>query len=214
LLAEGLEVDGTDISADMVAAAKAQAAKVGLRPRLTVQALHELTLARTYRIIYMCGVFGIGGDRENDREALRRVFGHLEPGGALLIANHELPYAGGDKTTWARWLPGHRSGIPREWPTEGDRRRASDGDEIELLSRLAELDPLAQRQTLEIRARLWRGGEIVGEEAYSLRESIYFAQETLLLLDEAGFRNVTIEGGYTGLAATADDGTVVFVATK
>ena len=214
LLADGLDVDGADISADMIARAQARAAKDGLRPRLTIQSMHELDLGRTYRTIYICGAFGLGGRRDHDREALRRAYRHLEPQGALVIANHELPYANQDQERWARWLPGHRDGIPREWPAEGERRRASDGDEIELVSRLAELDPLGQRQTLEMRARLWRGGQIVKEEAYNLQESLYFAQEILLLLDDAGFRELAVEGGYTGRPATADDGMVAFLARK
>jgi hypothetical protein len=35
----------------------------GLTPRLTAPPTHELELARTYRTIFMCGVFGIGGRR-------------------------------------------------------------------------------------------------------------------------------------------------------
>jgi ubiquinone/menaquinone biosynthesis C-methylase UbiE len=213
LLRDGLDVDGADVSADMIATAEAQAAKAGFKPRLTVQPMHELDLERKYRTIYMCGAFGLGGRRDHDREALRRAYRHLEPGGGLLIANHAFPYAA-DEKGWARWLPAHRDGIPQAWPAVGDRRTASDGDEIELLSRLAELDPLEQRRTLEIRARLWRGDQIVKEEAYRLKESLYFAQEVLVLLEEAGFRDVAVEGGYTGLPATADDTTVTFVARK
>jgi SAM-dependent methyltransferase len=215
LLAEGFDVDGSDISADMIAEAEALVMKAGFTPRLTVQPMHELELPRTYRTIYMCGSFGIGGGRrDRDREALRRAYRHLEPGGALLIANHEFPYANQDEPRWARWLPGHRGGIPREWPTEGERRQLSDGDDIELLFRLAELDPLGQSQTLEVRGRLWRAGKIVKEEAHSLKENLYFAQEILLLLDEAGFHELAVEGGYTGRPATADDGMVCFVARK
>lgn len=203
LLAEGLDVDGSDVSADMIGEAKAQAVKNGFKPRLTVQPMHELDLERNYRTIYMCGSFGIGGRRDHDREALRRAYRHLEPGGGLVIANHELPYAGRDEKGWARWLPGQRDGIPREWPTVGDRRTTSDGDEI-----------LDQHQTLEIRARLWRRGHILKEEAYCLKLSLYFAQEIVLLLDQAGFRDLAVEAGYTGRPATADDGTVAFVARK
>jgi hypothetical protein len=177
--------------------------------------MHELDLGRRYRTIFMCGSFGIGGRRDHDREALRRAYRHLEPGGALLIANHELPYAVGDETRWARWLPGHRDGVSREWPTEGgERRRFSDGDEVEWLGRPSELDPLEQRLTMDVRVRLWRSGEIVKEESYRLKESLYFVQEILLMLDEAGFRDVAVEGGYTGRPATADDGMVVFVARR
>jgi SAM-dependent methyltransferase len=214
LFAEGIDVDGADISAEMIAEAEAQAEKNGLRPRLAVHPAHMIDLDRTYRTIYMCGVFGIGGRRDHDRETLRGVYRHLQPGGALLITWHELPYEVGDETKWALWLPGHRDGIPREWPVEGERRTTSVGDEIELLSRVAEFDPLEQRKTLEMRARLWRGGLLVKEETHRLKESIYFAQEVLLMLDEAGFRDVAIEGGYSGRPANADDGTVAFVARK
>jgi SAM-dependent methyltransferase len=214
LLAGGVDVDGSDVSADMIALAEAELVKSRLAARLTVQPMHELDLGRTYRTIFMCGSFGIGGRRDHDREALRRAYRHLEPGGALLIANHELPYAHRDEKGWARWLPRHREDIPRQWPAEGDRRRTADGDEIELLNRLAEFDPLEQRHTLEIRARLWRGGQMVTEEAYSLKENLYFAQEVLAMLDDAGFRDATVESYYSGRPATADDAVVAFVARK
>jgi SAM-dependent methyltransferase len=213
LLADGFDVDGCDISADMLAQAQAHAFRAGFTPRLVVQPMHELELGRTYRTLYMCGAFGIGGTRAQDREALRRAYRHLEPGGALLITNHELPYATSD-ARWARWIPGARDGVVREWQTEGDRRKTSDGDEIEWLSRPSELDPLEQRLTLDVRIRLWHVGEIAKEEAYSLTENLYFAQEILLLLDETGFRDVAVEGGYTGRRANANDGMVAFTAIR
>jgi len=214
MLADGLDVDGADVSADMVAEARALAEKKGFAPRLTVSPMHELELGRKYRTIYMCGAFGLGSRRDQDREALRRAYQHLEPGGALLITNHEFPYGEADEQRWARWLPGHRSDIPREWPSEGERRTTADGDEIEMFFRLGELNPLLQRATLQMRARLWHGGHIIKEEAHDLHENLYFAQEILLLLDEAGFRDVAVEGGYTRLPAVPDDPMVAFVASK
>jgi hypothetical protein len=176
--------------------------------------MHELELSRKYRTIYMCGAWGIGGRRDHDREALRRAYRHLEPDGALVIANHELPYAGGDEKRWARWLPGHRDGIPLEWPAEGERRTTADGDEIESLFRRVEIDPLQQMYESQVRLRLWTDGQIVREEEYSLKENLYFAQEILVVLGDAGFRDVAIEGGFTGRPATPEDGMVAFVARK
>ncbi len=213
LLSEGLDVDGADISADMIAYAKAKAAKAGFAPRLAVQAMHELDLPRMYRTIFICGAFGLGGRREFDREALKRAYRHLEPGGALLFTNHNFPYDD-DGQEWARWLPGHRVGAPSAWPTEGDRRAAADGDEIETLFRIGELDPLEQRTTYQIRARLWHRGQIVREEEYSLRINLYFAQEILVMLEHAGFHDLEIQAGYSGRPATGDDGMVAFVARK
>lgn len=213
LRAAGLAVDGVDVSADMIAETRAGLRKRGLNAQLTVQAIHALDIGRTYRTIYLCGVFGIGGSRDSDREALRRIHRHLEPGGALLI-DHELPNATQNEAAWARWLPGHRTDIPRPWPDHGERRRTSGGDEIELLSRVADFDPVGQRQRLEIRARLWRGDRLVKEEEGSLSENLYFTQEIAGLLNAAGFRNVAIEAAHSGRAATGDDVHVVFLAER
>jgi hypothetical protein len=164
----------------------------------------------------MCGVFGIGGRRDHDREGLRRAYRQLEPDGVLVI-NHVLPYEGLDAAAWARWLPGGRVGVPREWRDDGDRKRLADGDEIELESRLVDLDPIAQRHTLEMRARLWRGTELIAEETSRLSESLLFVQEILLLLEDAGFRDVSVEGGnggYAGRPAEPDDPAVTFVARR
>src|SRR5215472_4182512 len=78
----------------------------------------------------------------------------------------------------------------------------------------ADMIALERRLTLEMRARLWRGGQMVKEEHYSLKTGLYFAQEVLLLLEGVGFRDHAIEGNYTGLPATSDDDTVIFVARK
>jgi SAM-dependent methyltransferase len=213
LIASGLDVDGTDISADMLARASELGAKLGLRPMLTAQALHELDLPRRYRTIFACGVFGIGGSRAQDREALRRVFDHLAPGGAFLFS-HELPYAAEGQARWPRWLPGNRADIRNDYPAEAERRATGDGDEIELLDRLANFDPLLQKLTFGIKARLWRDGSVVAQEEHQLDMNLYFAQELMLMLDDAGFRDTLIEGDYTGIPATPDDGNVIFVARR
>ena len=213
LIAGGLDVDGVDISADMLALCAERAKRDGLSPQLDRQAMHELDLPRRYRTVYICDSFGLGGSRPNDLEALRRVRGHLEPGGGLVFS-HWQPYEGEDEASWARWLPSGRAGVPRAWPDSGDRRRAADGDEIELINRLGDLDPLLQRQTLEMRARLWRGSELVAQEEHVLLESLYLVPEVLLMLDAAGFTRVEVEAGYTSRPATRDDGMVVFVAQQ
>jgi SAM-dependent methyltransferase len=211
LRAAGLDVDGTDISTDMLALCRERADSEGLTPLLVAQAMHELELPRRYRTIYICDSFGIGGHRDNDLETLRRIRRHLEPGGALVFSV-QMPFDDKDETSWARWLPGHRGDIPSEWPETADRRQARNGDEFELVARLAELDLLGQRHLLEMRSRLFRDGEMVAEEFGRLDESLYFIPELRLMLNVAGFDDVSVEGPYNGLPATSDDGNVVVVA--
>ena len=76
----------------MIAACREKAEAEGLTPNLYVQAMHELDLPRRYRTIVVCGSFGLGSDRERDRQALERFRDHLEPGGTLLL-DIEVPYA-------------------------------------------------------------------------------------------------------------------------
>jgi SAM-dependent methyltransferase len=205
LLRAGLDVDGCDLSPDMLALCAQRATRDGLTPRLYEQAMHALDLPRAYRTIYICDSFGLGGQRQQDAEALRRCHHHLAPGGTLVFS-HDLPYE------WPYWSPEQRKLLPEPWPETGMRRQADSGDEYELRSRVVEFDPLEQRLTREIRATLRREGWVVAEDEHTLRGNLYFRNELLLLLAQAGFKDVTVYGGYTGEAPTADDTRLVFVA--
>ena len=211
LLREGFDVDGVDVSADMIAEARSEADRLGLKPSLKVQPFHELEVERRYPTAFICGAFGLGGRRDHDREALRRIHDLLEPDGALVIAEHDFPYAA-DERRWPRWLPGHRDDIPRAWSNDGERRTTRSGDEIEMETRLVDFNPLEQTEVGEMRIRLWHDGAVVKEETHTLRMCLYFAQEILLMLEEAGFGNVSVESGFTGLPATPDDEMVAFLA--
>ncbi len=211
-LRAGLDVDGSDISADMLALARERAVREGVHPpSLYAQALHELDLPRRYRTIILCGALGLGGERQHDAEGLRRLFEHLEPGGTLVLDN-EVPYAAA--SSWRRWPREGRTELPAPWPEEGDRRVAADGSELELRTRLAAVDVLDQRVTLDLRAALVRGGERVLEEEHRLRMTLYFTHEVELLLASVGFVDVELRAGYEDRPPTDDDDFVVFVARR
>jgi SAM-dependent methyltransferase len=210
-LRAGLDVDGSDISTDMLELCRSKAEREGFAPRLYAQAMHELALPRTYRTIVACGAFGLGSDREGDRAALRRFYEHLEPGGVLLF-DHEMPYA--DPQRWRYWLGESRQKLPEPWPTTVTRRVAADGSEYELFSIIESLDPLEQRVTLRMRAALWQNGTRGEEEECVLVLNLYFKGEILLMLEQAGFELLGVEGPFTDIPAKPDDGTVVFVARK
>jgi SAM-dependent methyltransferase len=211
-LRAGLDVDGCDLSADMLAYCAAAAEREGLRPRLYAQALHELDLPRTYRTIVVCGGFGLGGSRRQDQEALRRFFDHLQPGGTLLI-DSTLPYQ--DAEEWGYWRSEGRATLSEDWPASRQRRRRTEsGDEIELRGRVANLDPLDQVITREIQALLWRDGRVVHQERYTLFERLYFRNEMLDMLAAAGFADVLVLDDYSDRPASADSGLVVYVASR
>jgi hypothetical protein len=173
--------------------------------------MHELDLPRAYRTIIVCGSFGLGSNRERDRRALARFHRHLEPGGTLLL-DIEVPYA--DRKQWLYWLRDERATLPEVPRPPRERRRASDGSEYALRSRVLALDPLAQHVTLEIHAERWRDGVLEAEEDRRLDIGLYLPHELLLMLELAGFHDVVVHGEHTERDPTADDEFLVFVARK
>jgi SAM-dependent methyltransferase len=204
-----LDVDGCDVSPDMLDRVRERCEREGLpQPNLYAQAMHELDLPRRYRTIVMCGALGLGG--ADLSVALRRIYDHLEPGGAF-VADNEVPYA---QPSWRAWRKDERKELPRPWRDEGERRQLANGDEIELRSRLVDLDPHAQRVTLEIRALLWRGDELLAEEEHTLSSTLHFTHEVVLMLEATGFVDIEVRAGYDDRPPTGDDDFVVFIARK
>ncbi len=192
LLAAGLDVDGADVSGDMLELCRDRAEREGLSPSLYEQPMHKLRLPRAYRIIFMCGTFGIGGDHARDRLALRRAREQLEPGGVLAI---DRPDAADEN--WRRWAERAERDGPEPWPDVWDRRQAADGTFLELRSRRAAVDAAAGVLTREIRVRaLDATGTPVAEEEYALRHSIYSERRLLALIEKAGFVDVHAIDGY------------------
>jgi SAM-dependent methyltransferase len=211
-LRAGYDVDGIDASADMLARCAELARAEGLEARLSAQALHELAPIRRYRTIVACGVFGLGSTMAEDREALRRMHDALEPGGTLLL-DHEPPYV--DQLRWGRWSPGERAGaFPEEWPAEPIRRRSADGEEYELRARALALEPLDQSVVLELLVEKRRAGEVVVTEHHHLTNRGYLKAHLVLLLELAGFDEVSVTGDYTDEPATAEHRTLVYRARR
>ncbi len=210
-LRAGLDVDGCDVSADMIAVCREKAARQGLRPNLFVQPLHALDLPRTYQTIFVCGTFGLGSSRERDAQALTKFHDYLEPGGTLLL-DIEVPYA--DANQWPYWLKGNRSSLPEAREPGRRRRRAADGSEYSLATRIIDLDPLNQHARLEIHAERWRGEALEAEEDRLLDICLYFKSELLLMLERAGFTDIVVHGEHQQRAPTADDDFLVFAAKR
>jgi hypothetical protein len=197
----------------MIAVCREKAEREGLSPTLFVQPMHELDPPRTYKTIFVCGGFGLGSDRERDAEALRRFYEHLDSGGTLVLDN-ENPYSSG--YPWRYWRKDERATLPRarEPLEEVERRRGSDGAEYALKSRLVDLDPLEQRATYAMDAGMWRDGQLVQREEHALHINFYFKNETVLLLERAGFTDIVVQAGHREEAPTGDDDFIVFVAKR
>lgn len=188
ILREGMDIDGSDASADMLNWCQQLAELEQFRADLYPQAMHELYLPRQYRTIIVCGAFGVGGTRDQDLEGLRRIHRHLAPGGRLYM-DHHLPNLENPRG-WGSWV--EKPDLPRRWPKQGDRRSASDGTDLEIRTRQIDFDPLEQTTTLEIRVSQHRDDEEMAVETREIDINLYFRKEIELMLLVAGFRSVIV----------------------
>lgn len=82
----GLDVDGVDSSADMLAICRRRAADDGLDVTVHQQAMESLDLPRRYRSIFLAGpTFNLLPDDTTARRALERIRIHLDEGGSALV---------------------------------------------------------------------------------------------------------------------------------
>ena len=84
----GFDVDGCDVSADMLERCRQRVPGA----TLWVAALHELDPPRRYASIVCSGVFGLGSTREQDVQGLERLHDALLPGGVLVLDNEESEF--------------------------------------------------------------------------------------------------------------------------
>jgi hypothetical protein len=95
----------------------------------------------------------------------------------------------------------------------GDRRRMSDGGELELRTRLVGVDAAARSIVREISVRQFDSGVEVANDAYSIVICSYSAMEVENMLIEAGFDEVRVTGTLEVAAAQQDENRITFEAT-
>jgi SAM-dependent methyltransferase len=211
LLQAGLDVDGCDYSQDMLAQCEARARREGLSPQLYAQAMHDLDLPRRYRTIFACGVIGLGGERRLTRQAMQRCYEHLRPGGTFAF---NMAPRWNDPPAYLSRLPENRNSLPDEWPPSTERSLLADGTELEIAARTVAVDPLDESQIRQLRARLWRNGELLEEQVHTQRYEEYGKNELMLVLEQAGFRDIQIFGDFGDEPATANHNELIFIARK
>jgi SAM-dependent methyltransferase len=206
-LAEGLIVDGVDISDEMLAVCRAKATEAGLQPELYEQPMQQLDVPQRYATIYIpCGSFVTVMERLAALDTLRRCFAHLQPGGRLAF-NIYLPnydYSGQNNPTT----------FPTPWTLRAEKRLPA-GRRLLIHHRLTGLDPVEQIEQEDRRYELFDGDTRLQEEIHHGQTRWYFRNELLWMLQLAGFGEVTLTGDYTDEPFGAQHTqTMVFVARK
>jgi SAM-dependent methyltransferase len=211
LMKAGIDIDGCDLSEDMLYQCKIKAAEEGLEPKLFCQPMHAFEIPRQYRMINICGSFGLAGSRANDLETLRRCASHLDHEGALIL-NIQAEYTTPD--VWNMWLPEYRNQLPERFPDQARNYVADDGSEHRAYFRTLAMDPLEQCYERQVRLEKWVSDSLEAVEVRTLKGSMYLKSEVHLMLRVAGFKEITVNGDYSDEIAGPENEEVVFTAIK
>ena len=205
----GLDVEGVDTSEGMLARLHEKAVAQGLRPSVYRQPMESFDLPHSYRTIFISGgSFQLLWQRADARQALRRCFDHLEPGGRLLIETF-IPSEAWDAGLDQR-LGQENIGEISVWgPTT-----LPSGETVTTQVWMDSIDRFEQIKTDKRRYELSRDGEILKTELHTLRLRWYFTHELTLMLENAGFTDIFIHGDYSDNSATAHSSETVDAAAR
>lgn len=202
-LAEGLDVDGVDVSPEMLALCREKAQRAGLTPTLVQQAVESLDLPRRYcAIIVPSSSFQLLTEPAQASAAMRRFHVHLQPGGVLAMPFMIL------------WEPGTLT-EQREWKLMVERVRPEDGAVVRRWSK-ARYDVAEQLEHTEDRFEIALDGEVIASEHHMRSPATrwYTQVEAKALFQEAGFVDVRVWSGFTRTPALVGDTLFSVVATK
>lgn len=198
-LRDGLDVEGLDASAEMLAICRRKAARLSLAPVLHEQRMQALDLPTRYATIYIpqCS-FQILAAPGEGRATLERMRRHLRPGGRLFVS---LELARFDPEAGAEWIRRRHGALER------------DGTLVSIFDR-SRYDAVEQILHRELRYVAERGGRSEVVLTQALREQYYTPPEFQLLLEQAGFVDVEVHGDHREEPLDERHRVAVFGATR
>jgi ubiquinone/menaquinone biosynthesis C-methylase UbiE len=190
-LVAGIDVDGVDISPEMLSICRQKAKQRRLTPTLYEQAIESLELPRQYgTILAPSSILQLIPDPQRVRRTMARLYAHLLPGGSLVA-----PFL----TLWKEGMP-----LQREW--ENACHRESDGALLQRMGRIW-YDPRTGCESTEDLYQVIVEDEVVESEHHrrSPASRSYTQAQARELFEGAGFVQVQLLAGFTQMEARVDD---------
>ena len=194
-VAEGLDVEGVDLSEDMLRICRRKAEARGLSLAVHAQAMQALDLPRRFKTVFVpASSFMLLTERREAELALQRFYAHLTPGGQVLIPLH---------------LP-HKTDIGVDPAPEGVWRlrrqgsRPDDGTMVECWEKVS-YDLEARLRVAELRYEVKRDGRTIERQEGKPAIRWYTQDEFCAMLERAGFTRIEVFRGHTFTAAGPDD---------
>jgi SAM-dependent methyltransferase len=180
MVAEGIDIDGCDLSLDMLGNAARAARRRGLGVTLYWQAMQDLDLPRRYRTILVpSAAFMYLTDPSEGIESLKRIHDHLLPGGGLLLAVGVHPMEGRSGSIWRAPTRVNRSG--------------TDGASLTLRSSGGDHDPFERIERRQDEYRLERDGQTIRAERRTGWIRHYTGMELAVMLAWIGYVDLELD---------------------
>jgi SAM-dependent methyltransferase len=201
-LAQGIDIDGVEISPDMVAILcdKAAAAGLDIDGRVHLGAMETMNLPRRYQLVIVpSGSYHLLVDTTQAATAMRRFFEHVRPGGTLAV-------------TWLDIAQDHPDGADERFVKEA---QLADGSTIRRTYRARFDSATGLEHTDDLYERL-RDGVIV-EHQRRLRSPAtrHYPRHAIAgIHEDAGFENVRLMSMTTGGPAEPSERAIMSVARR
>lgn len=182
-LAQGIDVDGVDISPEMISLCRQNAEKKGLKPTVHVQSMTELDLPRKYRTILVpSSSLQLLLEPGQPLQAMKHFYDHLEPGGVFAT-----PFM----TLW-------KEGDPLESEFTREAIRPEDGAIVRRTGWSC-FNPETNMEDTRDTWEIIKDGQVIESEVHEQAPATrsYSQAEAIALFEQAGFKEIQIFSGFT-----------------
>ena len=182
-LSQGIDIDGVDISPEMIAVCRENAAKKGLTPNLYNQSMTELNLPRKYKTILVpSSSFQLLLEPGQPMQAMRRIYEHLEPGGGFAMPFMDL------------W----KEGDPLESEFTREVTRPEDGATVRRTS-WSRYNPETRMEDTRDIWEVIKDGQVIESEMHEQAPGTrsFTREEAIALFESAGFKDIQLFSGFT-----------------
>jgi SAM-dependent methyltransferase len=182
-LSQGMDIDGVDISPEMIAICRQNAERKGLNPNLYNQDMTELNLPRKYKTILVpSSSIQLLLEPEAPLQAMKSIYASLEPGGALAVPFMAL---------WGE-------GAPLEGEFTQEAIRPEDGATVRRRG-WYRFNPETQMDESRDIWEIIKDGQVIESETHEQVPATrsFTREEAIALFEQAGFKDIQVFSGFT-----------------
>ena len=182
-LSQGIDIDGVDISPEMIAICKQNAERRGLKPNLYNQSMTALDLPRKYKTILVpSSSFQLLLKPEEPAQAMHCIYEHLESGGAFATVFMAL------------W----KEGDDLESEFTGEAIRPEDGATVRRRG-WSRYNPETQMEDSRDTWEVIKDGQVIESEIHEQIPATrsFSRKEAIALFEQAGFKDIQLFSGFS-----------------